>query len=137
MSLFRKIAVVSAAAVFALAAGGYPRQVEIDTSYYVGNAPGWVGLHTLDARKSDLDDPGAWQEILPRTAVAPDTRHRLLLDGAPAATHLRLDVYPDGGLSRLRLYGELDDDAAAVAHRRWWDALPAGHRAAIPGHAPR
>jgi len=124
-------------AVFALAAAGCPRHVEIDTSYYVGNAPGWVSLGTIDARKSDLNDPAAWQEILPRTAVQPDTRHRLLLDGAPAATHLRLDVYPDGGLSRLRLFGELDAAAAADTHQRWWDALPASHRSLIPRHAPR
>jgi len=124
-------------AVFALAAAGCPRHVEIDTSYYVGNAPGWVSLRTIDVRKSDIDDPAAWQEILPRTAVQPDTRHRLLLDGTPAATHLRLDVYPDGGLSRLRLFGELDAAAAADTHQRWWDALPASHRSLIPRHAPR
>jgi allantoicase len=57
-------------------------------------------------------------------------------DGAPAATHLRLDVYPDGGPSRLRLFGELDAAAAADTHQRWWDALPATHRTLIPRHAP-
>jgi allantoicase len=55
----------------------------------------------------------------------------------PAATHLRLDVYPDGGLSRLRLFGELDAASAADTYQRWWDALPASHRSLIPRHAPR
>jgi allantoicase len=67
--------------------------------------------------------------LLERVPVQPDTRHRFLLPGAPAATHLRLDVFPDGGLSRLRLPGELDDLAAV--HRRWWDALPEEHRALL------
>jgi allantoicase len=56
---------------------------------------------------------------------------------SPAATHLRLDVYPDGGLSRLRLFGELDAASAADTYQRWWDALPASHRSLIPRHAPR
>jgi allantoicase len=54
-----------------------------------------------------------------------------------AVTHLRLDVYPDGGLSRLRLFGELDADALAKAHRQWWDSLPADHQAVISDQAPR
>jgi allantoicase len=123
-------------AVFALAAAGCPRHVEIDTSYYVGNAPGWVALHTADTRKGDLADPQAWHELLPRTAVQPDTRHRYLLDSGTPATHLRLDVYPDGGLSRLRLFGELDAEATTHARQRWWNALPDEHRAVIPDQAP-
>jgi allantoicase len=46
-------------------------------------------------------------------------------------------VYPDGGLSRLRLFGELDAASAADTYQRWWDALPASHRSLIPRHAPR
>ena len=81
------------------------------TSYYVGNAPGWVRLSAIDARSADIDDDSAWTELLPRTAVQPDTRHRFVLDVAERRTHLRLDVYPDGGLSRLRLFGDLDEQA--------------------------
>ncbi|MBY6675844.1 MULTISPECIES: allantoicase [unclassified Rhodococcus (in: high G+C Gram-positive bacteria)] len=111
-------------AVFALAAAGVPRHLEVDTSYYVGNAPGWVRITTVDARTADVHDEGAWHELLPRTAVAPDTRHRFALDASPAATHLRLDVYPDGGLSRLRLFGELDDASATAARERWSSSRP-------------
>ncbi|MGU3433562.1 allantoicase [Actinomycetes bacterium M1A6_2h] len=115
-------------AVFALAAAGVPRHLEVDTSYYVGNAPGWVRVSTADARVSDVDEAGAWHELLPRVAVQPDTRHRFALDTDRAATHLRLDVYPDGGLSRLRLFGDLDSASLADARTRWWDALPAERR---------
>jgi allantoicase len=124
-------------AVFALAAAGCPRHVEIDTGYYVGNAPGWVRLSSIDARSADIDDDGAWTELLPRIAVQPDTRHRFVLDAAGSATHLRLDVYPDGGLSRLRLFGDLDAQALSDARRNWWDALPTSHQALIGDQAPR
>lgn len=122
-------------AIFALAAAGVPRYAEIDTSYYVGNSPGWVRLTAIDVRSNNFDNPGAWSELLPRTAVQPDTRHRFVLSGAPSITHLRLDVYPDGGLSRLRLYGELDARAHTAARRNWWKALPESHRSLIPEHA--
>ena len=41
-------------------------------------------------------------ELLPRTALQPDTRHRFLIDPDAAVTEVRLDIYPDGGLARLR-----------------------------------
>ena len=48
--------------------------------------------------------------LLPRGEVQPDTRHVLAVDPDQAATpvdHVRLDVFPDGGLARLRVLGEL------------------------------
>ena len=127
----------------ALAAAGRLRQVEIDTSYFVGNAPGWVrllaageteppgtsvpgsavtgGAVTEPGLPAALADPASWWEVLPETRVQPDTRHRFLLDSPRAATHVRLDVIPDGGLARLRVYGEVRPDALAGLRRRWRD----------------
>jgi allantoicase len=94
------------------------RAVEIDTSWFRGNAAGWA---SLSVRDTEGDGDGApWVEVLPRTRLTPDAVHRLVLAGAPAATHARLDTYPDGGIARLRLHGSLTDDAArrlAVRHR--------------------
>ena len=84
---------------------GTVRHVEVDTGYYVGNAPGWVRLSVTDFRGGDLD-AASWTDIVTKRPVVPDTRHRLVVEQAVAATHVRLDVYPDGGLSRLRLWGE-------------------------------
>lgn len=127
-------------ATFALGVAGAPRHVEIDTSYYVGNAPGWVRLSTTDTRVENGSTSGGsgahWTEILGRIPVQPDTRHLFLLDSAPAATHLRLDVYPDGGLSRLRLFGDPDEQSRRDARSRWWAALPAEHRELVPAQAP-
>lgn len=101
-------------AVFGLAAAGVVRWVEVDTSYFVGNAPGW-------ARLQAGDESGTWREILPRTRVQPDTRHRFLVGGPHAATRVRLDVFPDGGLARLRVHGEIEPGALAALQRRWRD----------------
>lgn len=120
-------------AVFSLAHPGTIRHLEVDTGYYVGNAPGSVRVSVIDAGVADIDDEAAWTDILARRPVLPDTRHRFLAESALRATHARLDVYPDGGLSRLRLWGEVDAESLARAHQRWQAARP--KRRGAPGSA--
>nr|WP_055502921.1 allantoicase [Nonomuraea pusilla] len=108
-----------------LAARGQVRRVEIDTSCFVGNAPGWASLRGTDADHPDED--AEWFDLVPRTRLQPDTRHFLRSVSAPPVTHVRLDVFPDGGLARLRVHGELDAGAHRAAVLRWLDLLPAGH----------
>jgi allantoicase len=107
-----------------LGARGRVRRVEVDTSYFVGNAPGWASLRGIDATSDDALDAGTWVDLVPRTRLQPDTRHFFPVDADTPVTHVRLDVYPDGGLARLRVHGELTDDAmdSAVAH--WLAAQP-------------
>ncbi len=129
--------------IIALAAAGQLRHVEIDTSWFVGNAPGWVRLLAADARDAlagPLPEPGPpsdpglpgpgspWREVLPLTRVQPDTRHRFLIAGSLVATHVRLDVIPDGGLARFRVNGEIVPEALAGLRQAWWDALPETQR---------
>ena len=94
-----------------LAGEGRVRLAELDTSCFLSNAPGWAALR---GRAS-----GDWSELLLRTRLQPDTRHRFLLDDAPAATEVRLDIYPDGGMARLRLFGELTDAGRRDVRLRW------------------
>ncbi|MFF5128641.1 allantoicase [Streptomyces syringium] len=91
-----------------------PRAVEIDTGCYKGNAAGWAALSVLDATTGadPADHTTGWTEILPRTRLQPDTVHRFPLEKAPTATHLRIDIYPDGGIARLRVHGSLTDEGA-------------------------
>jgi allantoicase len=119
--------------IVALAGAGVLRHVEIDTSWFVGNAPDRVRLLAADARDAALPPDSAWQEVLPVTTVQPDTRHKYLVRGGhggadDTATHVRLDVIPDGGLARLRVYGELIPDALARMRQRWQSALPPPER---------
>ena len=110
-----------------LAARGVVRVAELDTTWFLGNAPGEAMLSSYDG----IGDPAegiSWTPLLPRTALRPDTRHRFLLDAAAPATHVRLDVYPDGGMARLRLWGAPTDDGLAPAARPL-----GGHRAVSDG----
>lgn len=104
-----------------LAAAGRLRYVEIDTSYFIGNAPGWIAL---SGSSSAEDDDLAWHPVLGRTRVQPDTVHRFVIDEPGEVTHLRLDVIPDGGLARFRAYGDLTEHALAALAQRWHETHP-------------
>ncbi len=107
-----------------LAVPGAVRLAELDTSHFKGNAPGAAAVRGVDARVTDLADPTVWFDLLRRTALRPDTRHRFPVDDAPPATHVRLDAYPDGGLARLRLYGQPADAELVELARRWAQLRP-------------
>jgi allantoicase len=115
-----------------LAAPGTIRLAELDTSHFKGNAPGAAMLRGIDESTGSRDDPDAWFEILPRTALQPDTRHRFRIPaGAPSPTHVRLDVFPDGGMARLRLVGEPTPDGRAELALRWFNLLPPAEARAV------
>jgi allantoicase len=76
---------------------------EIYTPNLLFNAPGWVSLTGIDG-----EGPAARHvDLLPRTRLQPDTSHRFRLDHTEPVTHVRVDIYPDGGLARVRLHGHL------------------------------
>ncbi|HEU0239277.1 MAG TPA: allantoicase [Micromonosporaceae bacterium] len=116
---------------------GRLRLAELDTSHFKGNAPGHAALRAIDARVGGLDDANAWFDLLPRTRLQPDTRHRFVTPAAAEATHVRLDVYPDGGMARLRLFGVLAEAELAELAVRWFNLLPAAQAlAALAGLTP-
>ncbi|HZD97234.1 MAG TPA: allantoicase [Micromonosporaceae bacterium] len=120
-----------------LAVPGRVRLAELDTTHFKGNAPGQAALRGIDARASELDDADAWFDLLPRTTLQPDTRHRFATRAAPDATHVRLDVYPDGGMARLRLFGVPSPAAMAELAARWFNLLtPSQAVAVLAGLAP-
>jgi allantoicase len=103
----------------ALAAESVPRVVELDTSYFLSNAPGWA---TLRGRSG----AGDWFELLPRLPLQPDTRHRFVLSDPKPADEVRLDIYPDGGMARLRLLGSLTAGGRDRVRVMWEGARQVG-----------
>lgn len=112
-------------ATFALAAAGQVRQVEIDTSYFIGNAPGSARLLAAARPQSGAVSAADWAELLPRVRLQPDTRQVFLVERAEPVTDVRLEVFPDGGLARLRVPGELTPDAMAALQARYLAARSA------------
>jgi len=88
-----------------LACEAHVMRVELDTSWFKGNFPDTA---SLDAST----DGESWSEILPRTKMLADSRH--IFDVDATATHIRLNVYPDGGVARMRVYGRATDAGRAA-----------------------
>lgn len=107
-------------AIVKLAGQGIPTVAELDTTHYRGNAPDHAILTGMDA----TTDPDTWFPLLPATRLQPDTVHRFRLPEPRPTTHVRVDIVPDGGLARLRLYGNLTEAGLSAAQRRWYDLLP-------------
>ena len=97
-----------------LAGAGTLHSVVVDTSRFVGNAPG----------AAMLSDADTGEQLLPRTRLAPDTEHWFKVRSSAPVRRVRLDVYPDGGIARLRVFGELTAQARAELGRRWLALLP-------------
>ena len=94
-----------------LGARGTPAAIEVDTNHFKGNFPDRCSLEMLDApagaRITQLLASKDWRPLLPETKLTADERHFFAVPGAAAApaTHLRLNVFPDGGVARLRAWG--------------------------------
>jgi allantoicase len=115
-----------------LAGAGHITAAVLDTSCFLGNAPGAAALHGCHAAACGLA-AADWFELLPLTSLQPDTEHRFRLGPAASrlVSHVRLEIHPDGGMARLRMFGELSGTGRAGLGLAWFDRLPAGHAAAV------
>lgn len=106
---------------------GIVRGFDIDTSYFTGNYPPQA---SIEACVSDADVPeDGWHEILPKTDLSGDSHHLLSIDDERVWTHLKLHIYPDGGVARLRVYGQVKADFSGVDGYVDFAAIENGGRA--------
>ena len=93
--------------VVRLGAEGTIRRVDVDTRHFKGNAPGACSLEAARLPAGQPLDGAAWRELLPRTPLQPHAPHTFEeeLRAAGDVTHARLNIFPDGGIARLRLFG--------------------------------
>lgn len=99
-------------AIIQLGAAGIVKRVEVDTSHFKGNFPESCSLEGCDAGGALADiatSAVAWKELLPRTPLEADTQHRFdkEIRSVGPLTHVRFNIFPDGGVSRLRVFGQL------------------------------
>jgi allantoicase len=92
-------------AIIRLARRGIVERIELETDHYKGNAPGSCMLECCDAGSAPDTGAARWDVLLPESALRPDAQHRWDPQAPRPATHVRLNIYPDGGVARLRLFG--------------------------------
>ena len=94
---------------------GIIRGVVVDTSHFKGNYPEACSLEacTIDGLPTTeqlTSDSVEWTEILPQSNLNGDSLNPSLISSASRWTHLRFKIFPDGGVARLRVYGEVIPD---------------------------
>src|ERR1700730_2008808 len=103
---------------------GTIRGVLVDTSFFKGNYPEHFSLEACDLEtrrpykneKKRLKDPQTrWVELLPQTALKGDAQNVVPIHHEGRFTHVRLKIYPDGGVARLRIHGEAVPDFQQVS----------------------
>ena len=94
-------------ALVKLGVKGVIRGFDVDTSHFTGNYPPAVSIETCVSVSDEVEalKAAAWTEILPATPLGPNSHHLLECVSQEAWTHLRVNIYPDGGIARLRVYG--------------------------------
>ena len=92
-----------------LGTAGAVRRIEVDTRHFKGNAPGACSLEACmsDSGAEWSADAARWRELLARTPLQPHARHAFEdeVQAIGDVTHVRFNIYPDGGVGRLRLFG--------------------------------
>jgi allantoicase len=94
---------------------GTIRKILIDTAHFKGNFPDTVSLEaTLSDREDMTAEDIEWHTVIARTPLYADQEHlfiqQIRVPRDQKFNHVRLNIYPDGGISRLRIYGFPDWD---------------------------
>ena len=115
--------------VLKLGVPGTIHRVEVDTAHFKGNYPDSCALQVASEKNPTVDAQSvsslAWDEALPNTKLKANHRHvftKILHPGV--ATHVRFQIFPDGGVSRLRIFGRAQIPADRTRSLERFNRLP-------------
>jgi len=116
--------------VVKLARCGTIEGVDIDTSHFTGNYPPAASIEACVSASDAPPDDARWHTLVPPTALQGNQHHYLGVSDTGAFTHIRITLFPDGGVARLRVYGRPALDACEATSA---GAEPVDFAAAING----
>jgi len=100
-------------AIIQLATSGKITGFDIDTNFFLGNHPPHASIEAINLPSgegiTDWENL-AWKEILPKSHLDAGSQNFYTCESDEIFTHLRLHIYPDGGVARFRVYGEVFKD---------------------------
>ena len=83
-------------------------KIDIDTSYFSGNQPSKVSLHACFSKKKLPNKNSKWTTILKKKPTKANSHHFFNVTNKSIFTHIKLNIYPDGGVARIRIYGSME-----------------------------
>lgn len=107
--------------IIQLATAGKIHGVDIDTNHFLGNHPPFASIEAAiipHANEIEFDlsrlNNVEWKEILPKSPLEPGSHNYYEIADRDVYTHARLNIFPDGGVARLKMYGEVFKDWSTV-----------------------
>jgi len=102
--------------IIQLATSGKIYGVDIDTNHFLGNHPPHASIEAVNLSSGSIGEleNAPWKEILPKSPLQPGSQNFYDITDQSTYTHLRLNIYPDGGVARLKVYGEVVKDWTTV-----------------------
>lgn len=103
--------------VIKLAKSGKIKGVDIDTNFFLGNHPPFASVEAINLPDNHINnfESLSWQEVLPRSPLDAGSQNFFEIQINQVFTHVRLHIYPDGGVARFKVYGEVHIDPDAIA----------------------
>ncbi len=103
--------------IIQLATSGKIHGVDIDTNHFLGNHPPHASIEACTVAEGSAFDPEnvQWTEILSKSSLEPGSQNLYEISDNNIYTHIRLHIYPDGGVARLKVYGEVFKDWTSVS----------------------
>jgi len=96
--------------IVALGLPGVVRSIVVDTAFFRGNFPSHCSIDACGAADADVSvltsAETLWEPLLVYSELAGDVQNLFTIDNPHRFTHLRLNIFPDGGVARLRVLGE-------------------------------
>ena len=99
--------------IIRLATSGIIHDLDIDTNHFLGNHPPFASVECSNVKTEDWDfnpEKIQWKELIPQSPLQPGSQNFFEVKDKNVYTHLRLNIFPDGGVARLKVYGEVFKD---------------------------
>jgi allantoicase len=107
-----------------LASRGHIALLDLDTRYFTGNYPPHASVEACQV-EGDPDAATKWSPLLPHSALLGNQHNFFTVDERASWTHLKLSIFPDGGVARLRVYGAIHRDWSDAANQKSLDLVAA------------
>ena len=93
-------------AIVKLGVPGIFKGVDIDTAFFTGNYPPSASLDACYCPEGEPSETTEWTPVLPAVNLKGDSHNVFAIDSDQPWTHVRFNIFPDGGVARLRIFGQ-------------------------------
>ena len=100
--------------IIKLGASGVIKGVDVDTNHFLGNHPPHCSIEACLLHDDNLE-VAHWTEILSKSNLNPGSQNFFEINNNMSWSHVRLNIYPDGGIARFKVYGEVKKDWSQVS----------------------